>query len=174
MKSKLALALSLLASTTILLSAPVAHADTITLTLASPTQNTLPGTTMSYVATVSAPSTNTGIEFLNGDLFSLSSPITLNDSGYINNFPLDLTPGQSFTGVLFTLFVPSTAKPGLYPGSFSITGGSNSSSNDVLATVTFNAAVAPEPSSLLLMGTGMVLLLGAATLKKNTLSAVRT
>src|SRR5579872_6928098 len=109
MTSKLALALSLLASTTaILLSAPVAHADSITLTLASPSQNTLPGHTLSYIATVSAPTTNTGIEFLNGDLFSVSSPTTLNDSGYINNFPLDLTPGQSFTGGLFTLFIPST------------------------------------------------------------------
>lgn len=151
----------LVSMTGFLLPTRVAQANTISLTLASPNQSIPPGTTLSYFATVSAPSTNSGLEYLNGDTFSVSSPTTLNDSGYINNFPLDLAPGGTYMGLLFTITFPALTEVGDYPGSFSITGGPTSSSNAVLATVAFDAAVTPEPSTFLLLGTGLMALAAA-------------
>jgi hypothetical protein len=168
MKRFPALAVVMLVSTTgFLWSTPVAQADTISLTLTNPIQQTLPGGTLSYFATVSAPSTNSGLENLNGDFFSVSSPSTLNASGYINNFPLDLTPGQSFTGLLFTITFPALAKVGDYPGSFSITGGGTASSDATLATAAFDARVTPEPATFLLLGTGLVGLATALRSRRN-------
>jgi hypothetical protein len=148
---------ALVLTTGFLLSAPAAHADTISLTLTDPSQSIPPGpgATLDFLATVSAPSTNTGLEFLNGDTFSASFPTTLDDSGYLSSFPLDLTPGETFTGLLFAITVPGLAKSGDYPGSFSITGGPTGSSSAVLATVTYNVYVTPEPAPLLLLGTGL-------------------
>ena len=135
---------------------PAAHADTVTLTLANPIQSTLNGGTFSFVATVSAPITNVGVENLNGDTFSVASPATLDDSGYLDDFPLDLDPGQSYTGELFTVTIPSLLNPGYYGGTFSITGGPDVSSSDVLATVIYDVNVTPEPASWLLLATGML------------------
>jgi hypothetical protein len=176
MKSFLALAvLGLAATTGFLLSAPVALADTITLTLTNPTQHVPPpGSTLSYFATVSAPLTNTGLEFLNGDEFSVAAHTTLNDSGYFNTFPLDLAPGQSFTGLLFTINFLSPILPGDYPGTFSITGGPTVNSDAVLATVSYDAQITPEPSTLLLLGTGLAGLLVALRSRRNIFPARST
>lgn len=134
-----------------------ARADTITLTLANPVQSTLSGGgTFSFVATVSAPATNAALENLNGALFSVPSPATLDDSGYLDNFPLSLDPGQDYTGELFSVTLPAVLSDGLYSGTFSITGGPDYTDNDVLATVNYAINVTPEPASWLLLATGML------------------
>src|ERR1035437_1105960 len=136
---------ALLSVVGLMLSMPLAHADSITLSLANPHQSSITGGTFSFFATVSAPITNSGIENLNGDSFFVSSLATLDDSGYINNFPLFLNPGDSFTDLLFTISIPGAAKIQDYPGSFSIIGGSSPDSTDVLATAPFDVNVTPEP-----------------------------
>jgi hypothetical protein len=172
MKRFLALAATILVSSTgFMLSTPSANANTLSLTLTNPSEGIPPGGTLSYFATVSAPTTNIGLEYLNGDTFSVSSPATLNDSGYINNFPFDLAPGQSYTGLLFTIVFPSMARIGAYPGSFAITGGSTALANTVLATSAFDALVTPEPSTFLLLGTGLACLAAALRSRWNTLPA---
>lgn len=145
-------------------SAPLAHGDTVALTLLNPNQSALRGTTLSFDASVSAPSTNSGIEYLNGDEFTVSLPI--DDSGYLNDFPLDLAPGQSFTGLLFTISIPSTAAQGNYPGVFSIAGGPTGTSLGVLASAPFDVYVSPEPPALALFGTGLALLAAGASLRR--------
>ena len=140
-----------------------AFADTITLNLDSPAQPGTAGSTLSFDATVSAAINNLNTVYLNGDNFTLSSPLTLDDSGFFNGFPLSLNPGDLFSGLLFTVTLPSNVASGLYTGSFSILGGSTGDSQDVLATVNFNVNVpstgpspVPEPASGLLLVTGLL------------------
>jgi hypothetical protein len=94
-------------------------ADTINLSLSAPAQSGTAGSTILFVATVSAPGTNSGAVFLNGDSFNLSSPLPL-DNGFFFDFPVSLDPGDSFSGTLFSIALPSNVAAGLYTGSLEI------------------------------------------------------
>jgi hypothetical protein len=152
----------------LLLAGTAAKADTLTVTLDAPFQSG-PATFFTFTATIdytNADSINDGgaTEYLNGDSFNVDAPATLDDSGFFNNAPLSLNPGGSSGDiVLFTVTTPAynSAGSNLYTGSFSIVGGeSPSDDSDLLATVDFNVQVTPEPTSLLLMLTGLVALVG--------------
>src|ERR1035437_6365817 len=99
MTRKLVLTLSMLVLTAALLLSVPAAADSITLTLAAPNQIGSFGSTVSFTATVSAPSTNTAAIFLNGDSFNVDSPLAVDDTGFFS-FPLSMNPGDVYTGVL--------------------------------------------------------------------------
>lgn len=154
MKFKMTLAVAALL--TIGLSSAAAYADTVSLTLGSPI-GYLPNTggSLTYEATVSAAAGNSGAVFLNGDSFNVTAPVTLNDSDFFANFPLSLAPGASFTGDLFVLTLPPGTPFGTYLGTFTLLGGSNSNAALTLSTVSFSVAPTPEPSSILLLLTGM-------------------
>jgi hypothetical protein len=152
-------ALFVLAATLLLSSRT--FADTIGLGLNAPVQSGTAGSTVSFVATVSAPDTNGGTVFLNGDSFDVSSPLTLDDSRFFNDFPLSLDPAESFSGTLFSIALPSNLAAGLYTGSFEILGGTDSAALDTLGSVDFQLNVAPkastvpEPESLMLLVAGL-------------------
>ena len=151
-----------LASLVVLLFASVsAFADTVTFTLLNPTQSvTSAGGTLSFNASVSAPRTNTGSEDLNSLVFNINPPsgLTPNADPFLNEFPLTLAPGDSYSDLLFTLLVPAGSPVNTYLGSVLLYGGP---SNSVIGTQNFSVnvtpsiAVTPEPSSLLLLGTGV-------------------
>lgn len=149
-----------------------ALADTLSIT--SPTVTTAGGTVAVYGTYTN---TGTGLEYFNGDDFSINSPaIGVGTDYFFNNGPYDLAAGSSFTEELFSL----TVNPGLAAGSdsafFDVLGGPDTSTLNVLASTTFNvnvtnaaAAVTPEPSTWLLLGTGV---LGMAfTLRRRQISA---
>lgn len=153
-KTILAIALALVPTAW---SVPSAYADTIGFTINGPSQVAGPtGETLYYNATVTAPSTNSALVYLNGDSYTLNAAFVLDDSPFLLNFPLDLAPGQSYTGSLFEVVVPANSPLGSYTGSFQILGGSTDSAELVLSSATFDVAVSPEPSSLLLLGTGLI------------------
>jgi hypothetical protein len=132
-----------------------AFADTINLSLQSSTESGLPGAILSYMATVSAPITNTAPVYLNSDSTTVDYPLTLDDSGFLFSFPLFLDPGGSYTGVLFTVSIPTYAAPQTYNGYFEIDGGADGSASNYLASVSFQANVVPEPGYFLLMLTAV-------------------
>ena len=69
MFKKTAFSISMLVLGAALLLARPASADTITLTLTNPVQSGVGGSTLSFDATVTAPGTNLGTVYLNGDNF---------------------------------------------------------------------------------------------------------
>jgi hypothetical protein len=137
-----------------LASGMVARADSLTFSLTSPTEYTPSGTTIAFSATVTAPLTNTGDVFLFGDSNNITAPLTIDDSYYILNWPLDLIPGQSYSDVLFDVTAPAGTTPGDYTGSFTIEAYS-AATPTINVTQPFDVVVTPEPSSLLLLLTGL-------------------
>jgi hypothetical protein len=154
MKLKMTLAVAALLA--IGLSSAPAHADSIIFTLTNPTGFALvTGGSVTYDATVSAPASNSALVFLNGDSFDVTAPVTLDDSDFFADFPLSLAPGGSFTGALFVLTVPPGTAFGSYDGTFTLLGGANAGANSTLGTVSFSVNTVPEPSSIVLLLTGI-------------------
>ncbi|MDR3752448.1 MAG: PEP-CTERM sorting domain-containing protein [Terracidiphilus sp.] len=135
-----------------------AKADSVTLTLTQATEyvSAQAGGTVTFDATVFAPTSNSADVYLNGDSFDLSAPLTLDDTDFFLNFPLDLAPGDSFTGDLFTVTVPAGVAVEDYQGSFTLQGGGDGNTYNDLATVSFDVVATPEPSSILLLITGLI------------------
>ena len=148
-----------------------AHADTLTFTLNTPSSvTTQGGGEVDYYGTLTAAATNSGNEYLNGDAYQIGAPFTFDDSAFFANTPLFLAPGDSFTGLLFDILVPAGSAVGNYSGNFTILGGSTASSYDQTASASFTTAVTPEPSTWLLLGTG-ILGMGLVLRRRNTLAA---
>jgi hypothetical protein len=139
------------------LSAALAHADSVQLTLTDPNQYVADtGGTLEFSATVSAPLTNAADVYLNADNYTFPmAGVTPDDSPFYNNFPFFLAPGQSYTGELFDITVPAGTALGVTPGTFTILGGSDDNALSNLSTADFSVTVTPEPSTFLLFGSGL-------------------
>jgi hypothetical protein len=135
-------------------SSVAAYADTLNFTLTSPNPTFESPGTYAFEATVSAPLSNGGNLYLNGDSYNVTGPLGIDDSDFFLNAPLDLAPGDSFTGDLFEVIVPPGTLDGTYAGTFSILGGADGGASNVLGTVSF-AATVPEPSSIVLLLSGV-------------------
>jgi hypothetical protein len=132
----------------------VARADSLNFTITSPTEYTAQGTMIWFDATVTAPADNTGDVYLLGDSNNLTA-LTVDDTYYLLNWPVDLTPGQSYSDALFSVTVPADTPPGDYAGSFTIEAYS-SATPTIDVTQPFDLVVTPEPSSTLLFVTGLI------------------
>lgn len=148
---------------TVLLIPSVLQADQITFTLTNPVQSGAPGTTLIFSGTLTNPNATT--EFINGDSVSAPTPpLNVDDTAFFMNVPISLDPNGSVGPVeLFDVMID----PGATPGTtfdlnlFAITGGSTSTSGDILAseqfTVNVVSATTPEPASILLLASGLAM-----------------
>lgn len=137
-----------------LLAGTAAKADPLSLTFASPYQSGVAGDTLTFNATVT---NNDLVEvvYLNSDSVSVDPPLMLDDSPFFINFPLFLNPGNSYSGELFNVQIPDGTPIGLYAGTFEILGGSDGNAQGIVASADFDVNVTPEPSSLLLLASGL-------------------
>jgi len=152
----------------LLLAGTAAKADTLTLTFDTPLQIG-PGPLFTFVGTIAYTDTDAvndagATEYLNGATVVVNPSTTYDYYDYFyTNAPLYMNPGDSWTEqVIFTVTTPSymVDASNLYSGSFTILGGTDDSTNDPLATTGFNIQVTPEPSSLLLLTSGLAGLAG--------------
>jgi PEP-CTERM motif len=142
-----------------------AYADTINFVLNNPVQVGAPGATLTFTATVSAPSTNSGSVFLNSDTFTIpnSSPFkfsNIDDSFFFSIFPASLDPNGSFTGTLFTLSLPAVIAPGAYGNNFILLDFVDQAGLETFASQEFIVNVpgqspVPEPGTWVLLATGI-------------------
>ena len=148
------------------LSSLPARADNITFSLDNPSQSAASGGSVTFLATVTAPASNTSIFYLNSDAvnanpFDAGDASYVDDGGFINNFlPVSFSPGYVDVNQLFTVTLPLDVPSGfVYSGTFTLQGGIDFSDYDDLATESFSVtamnATTPEPSGLLLVGTGL-------------------
>lgn len=155
---------------------PSAHADTVTVTLTPAIETGTAGDTVTYSATISAPATNAAPLYLNDESIDFNglTAATTDGTDLFLNFPVDLNPGNSASGDLFTVMLPADAAPGSYTGDFILDGGADLSTYDTLATVSFTldipAAVSPvpEPSTWTLLAAGLLSIAGLRWRQRST------
>jgi PEP-CTERM motif-containing protein len=146
--------------------AGLSKADSLSVTLAQPTQTVLQGTTIvTFTGTILNPS-STDTVFLNADSSVTSSGlVSVDDSPFLlNPFLISLNPLQSSGSVLlFNIDLPIDLTAGLYTGAFSILGGPDGGAfSDFSDLVDVNFAVnvappvaTPEPGTILLFAFGL-------------------
>jgi hypothetical protein len=143
----------------------MACAGTITLTLDQPNQSGAPGDTLMFFGVIANTSAET--EFLNSDSLNLtatSGDFTTDDGPFFANSPVSLASSASTADI--ELFDVTIANPFIdaftsYSGLFTILGGVDGSSSDILTdpATAFSVpaqSAAPEPSSSLLILAGFV------------------
>ena len=138
--------------------ARTAQAVPITFALGSSLLTTTPGATLTFTGTLTETGGST--TFLNGDSFNAIAPLIVNDTPFFLNFPLSLSPFQTFTAAMFMVTVPAGTAPGLYPGTFAVLGGTAATASSLLASQPF--AVSVTPSAVPEPTTGLLLLLGSS------------
>ncbi|HLI47293.1 MAG TPA: hypothetical protein VKV18_01185 [Chthonomonas sp.] len=146
-----------------LLGGSVSNAQ-LSFTLQNPNPTVSPGSTFNFIATLTNTDPNNSIS-LDSDSFTYTDPNAASD--FTDNFvktPPTLSPsgqsGDSWTGDLFDVFVPSNYTPGtLYTGSYTINFTDNGTSSSVtqnFSVLVGGKASTPEVSSLL--GLGLLML----------------
>ena len=143
-----------------------AKADTITITFDQPNQTAVAGDTLEFFGTITNNTSST--IYLNLDALNLSGLSFSTNDQFFNTVPISLDPsgqpGDSSGDIeLFDVTVSSPlADPaGLYSGTYTLLGGTDSDGQDVLSTANFSVtttapSTVPEPSSIVLLLSGIL------------------
>jgi hypothetical protein len=146
----------------LLLAATAANADPLSLTFTpAASQSGEDGETLTFDVTAINNSLTDVVNF-NSDSLNINpvgNDLAPNDE-FFANAPFFLNPGDSSEYEAFTVFIPDGTPAGLYTGSYVILGGPTDSDFDEVGSADFDIQVTPEPSSLLLLLTGMAGLAG--------------
>ncbi|HWR17223.1 MAG TPA: PEP-CTERM sorting domain-containing protein [Terriglobales bacterium] len=140
----------------VVLSAPLARADSLTFVLDPQPALISTGTTLSFTGTITAPGANVGPVYLDG-ISIVTSPAGLlfDDTPFFANTPLFLNPGDFFSGELFTVTAgPNTPGTTLYLVQASILFSDAAGASDATSFQSASFMV-PEPASMLLLGMGL-------------------
>jgi hypothetical protein len=148
----------------LLVTGSVVHADTLDVSLTQATLSVVQGTTLvAFDAVVSNPSSSVETIYLNGDSTTTSSSlVSVDDAPFFANSPFFLDVGTaSGPFEIFDVLLDPSLGPGVYTGTFSILGGGDGGIFDDVGdanfTIEITAPVAtPEPTTLLMLGTGLL------------------
>jgi len=148
-----------------LVAGTAAKADPLSITFTpQSTQDGAGGDTLAFDVDVTNISTSEVVNF-NSDALNITQPgsdLVTNDE-FFANAPYVLNPGDPSEYEAFTVFISPGTPSGPYYGTYVILGGPTPSDFGEVGSATFEvdvASVVPEPSSLLLLLSGMAGLAG--------------
>jgi hypothetical protein len=150
----------------------LAHADSISITLTETVKSGAGGSIVTFDATLTNLTGST--IFLNGDSSSTSSLfLSVLDNDFLKNAPAFLAAGAS-TGqiALFSVMIAPGIPIGSYGNNiFTILGGGTGSALNPLgsATFTLNVGTTPEPSTMMMLGAGLIAIGGLKSRFRTTL-----
>lgn len=155
MNKKLSLALTVLVAMAAMLLPTSAFADSITVTFSN-NPFTLSAGWTTLTATLTASNANSGSVLINGDSFSINSPLTADDTVFLRGRS-GVTSAGRILDRRCDKCVRSVGDSGRYLQWLLHRGRrGNAWSGDDLGSADFNAYVPPKPTSILLLGTGVI------------------
>jgi len=161
-----------LASAGLLLSASAAKADSYTFIFTNPDQSAVAGDIVELDATIINLDPDYSLYLISDNVANLDASLTWDDTAF-GNIPWPLIPaggglGSSYDGAFIDVTVLPGTAAGTYVGEYQVFGGNDPGASDLLADQDFTITVGnvggaspvPEPSSLLLLLSGMAGLAG--------------
>jgi hypothetical protein len=146
-----------------------ARGDTILLVFTPDTRTANPGDTVQFFGTLTNNTAST--VFINGDSFTFAINGAVDDSPFLSG-PASLGPNAA-SGLfeILDVAIPVGQSPGVYDGTFNVTGGMDTNASDLLAVAGFHVdvngpAATPEPSSVMLAAFAFILLLAGKSLRQ--------
>jgi len=155
-----------------LAAAEIANADPLSVTFTNNGyQSGVGGETLTFNVSV-INNSSTDVVNLNSDSLNINPNALVVNDEFFANAPYSLDPGSDALYEAFTVFIPNGTPIGMYDGQYQILGGATDSDFGEVGTGTFDVevtgSVVPEPSTLVLLVTGLAGLGAMASRKRAT------